>query len=151
MREDNYDNGATWTYHVDIATAYGSYLDDFWNTTNDWDEGQQIEVLCYCELPYGMKEEDLIESEDYYFMNMPDQLIKKVVGWRPIIEYDEANEFLHGTFDWVLVKMFDGNHACIPVVAVKHRDGKWYDQNNNELPFEVREFFDMRQLDKEYV
>lgn len=64
LREDNYDNGATWSYHVDIATAYGSYLGDFWDTINDWDEGQRIEVLCYCELPYGMKEEDLIESED---------------------------------------------------------------------------------------
>ena len=84
-------------------------------------------------------------------MNMPDPLIKKVIGWRPIVEYDEANEFLHGTFDWVRVKMFNGNQECVPVVAVKHRDGKWYDQNNNELPFEVREFFDMRQLDKEYV
>lgn len=64
LREDNYDNGATWSYHVDIATAYGSYLDDFWNTTNDWDEGQRIDVLYYCELPYYLKEEDLIESED---------------------------------------------------------------------------------------
>lgn len=66
LREDNYNNGATWTYHVDIATAYGSYLDNFWNTTNDWDEGQLIEVLGYAETPYGMKEEDLIESEDCY-------------------------------------------------------------------------------------
>lgn len=64
LREDNYNNGATWTYHVDIATAYGSYLDEFWNTTNDWDEGQRIEVIMYAETPYGIKEEDLIESED---------------------------------------------------------------------------------------
>lgn len=64
LREDDYDNGATWTYHVDIATPYGSYLDNFWNITNDWDEGQKIEVLGYCETPYDLKEEDLIDKED---------------------------------------------------------------------------------------
>lgn len=92
-----------------------------------------------------------IKKNDILKITAQDPLIKKVVGWRPIVEYDETNEFLHGAFDWVLVKMFDGNHACIPVVAEKRRDGKWYDQNNNELPFEVREFFDMKQLDKEDV
>ena len=64
LREDNYNNGATWTYHVDVATPYGSYLSNFWNTTNDWDEGQKIEVLAYCDLPYCLKEEDLIDKED---------------------------------------------------------------------------------------
>lgn len=90
-----------------------------------------------------------IKKNDILKTTAPDPLIKKVIGWRPIVEYDEANEFLHGAFDWVLVKMFNGNHECIPVVAEKRRDGKWYDRNNNELPFEVREFFDMKQLDKE--
>lgn len=63
LREDDYNNGAAWTYHVDVATAYGSYLDDFWNTTNDWDEGQLIEVLAYSELPYGLKEDDLVDDK----------------------------------------------------------------------------------------
>ena len=63
LREDDYNNGATWTYHVDIATPYGSYLDNFWNTTNDWDEGQIIEVLAYAETPYGLKKEDLVDEK----------------------------------------------------------------------------------------
>ena len=64
LREDDYNKGATWTYHVDVATPYGTYLGNFWNTTNDWFEGQMIEVLAFCELPYGLKEEDLIDEED---------------------------------------------------------------------------------------
>lgn len=63
LRKDNYDNGATWTYHVDYATPYGSYLDDFWDTQNDWDEGQRVEVLAYAELPVYLKETDLVESD----------------------------------------------------------------------------------------
>ena len=63
FREDHYDNGATWTYHTDVATPYGAYLDNFWDTEHDWDEGQLIEVLGYAELPCYLKETDLIESE----------------------------------------------------------------------------------------
>lgn len=63
LREDDYDNGATWAYHVDTALPYGTYLDNFWDTEHDWDEGQLIEVLGYAELPCYLKEIDLIESE----------------------------------------------------------------------------------------
>ena len=35
-------------YYMDVATAYGSYLDNFWDTTNDWDEGNDIHVIAYC-------------------------------------------------------------------------------------------------------
>lgn len=61
LRTDNYNNGATWDYHVDYATPYGSYLDNFWNTSNDWDEGQRIEVLTYAEFPSYLEEKDLVE------------------------------------------------------------------------------------------
>lgn len=63
LREDWHrrSNERKWRYHVDVATAYGSYLDDFWNTENDWDEGQLLEVLAYAELPYCLSEEDLVE------------------------------------------------------------------------------------------
>lgn len=61
LREDNYDNGTTWTYHTDYATPYGDYLDNFWDTCNDWDEGQRIEVLAYAEFPAYLKETDLEE------------------------------------------------------------------------------------------
>lgn len=62
LREDHYDNGATWTYHMDYATAYGSYIDDFWDTCNDWCEGQRVEVLAYAEFPSYLKESDLAEE-----------------------------------------------------------------------------------------
>lgn len=62
LREDDYNNGATWTYHTDIAEAYGDYLDNFWDTSNDWDEGQLIEVLAYAEIPSYLKETDLVEE-----------------------------------------------------------------------------------------
>lgn len=62
FREDDYNDGATWTYQTDHATPYGSYLDNFWDTLNDWDEGQRIEVLAYAEFPKYMKEHDLVEQ-----------------------------------------------------------------------------------------
>lgn len=61
LREDDYDDGKTWTYHVDIAEPYGAYIDNFWSTRNDWVEGQRVEVLAYASLPYGLKEEDLVD------------------------------------------------------------------------------------------
>ena len=52
LREDNYDNGATWSYMVDVATPYGDYIDNFWDTENDWCEGQLVEVLAYADFPH---------------------------------------------------------------------------------------------------
>ena len=62
LREDNYDDGKTWTYHVDAAEPYGRYIDNFWDTQCDWCEGQRVEVLAYASFPYGLKEDDLIEK-----------------------------------------------------------------------------------------
>ena len=59
LREDNYDNGATWQYSVDVATPFGSYIDDFWDTVNDWCEGQRVEVVAYARFPSYLKESDL--------------------------------------------------------------------------------------------
>ena len=62
FREDDYDDGATWSYYVDYAEPFGDYLDNFWDTENDWDEGQRIEVLAYAEFPYCLKEKDLVSQ-----------------------------------------------------------------------------------------
>lgn len=62
LREDKYDNGATWRYSVDVATPFGSYIDDFWDTHNDWCEGQLVEVIAYAELPYYVDESNLEEE-----------------------------------------------------------------------------------------
>lgn len=64
LREDDYDDGATWRYYTDYATPYGSYLDDFWDTNNDWCEGQRVEVLAYAEFPCCLKETDLVERKE---------------------------------------------------------------------------------------
>ena len=64
LREDWTKTGHSWRYHVDVAQPYGSYIDNFWNTTNDWYEGQLIEVLAYAEFPYGLQEFELVEKEN---------------------------------------------------------------------------------------
>ena len=65
-----------------------------------------------------------------------------VIGWRPISEYNKDK------YDWVLIKYFDGDYECVPCVAEMRADRKWYDRSDNEVPFEVRYFFDIQQLDK---
>ena len=64
LREDNYDNGATWRYSVDVATPCGSYIDDFWDTVNDWCEGQRVEVVAYARFPSYLKESDLVKENE---------------------------------------------------------------------------------------
>lgn len=39
LKDDEWSHGKTWKYNVDIASPYGSYIDDFWDTENDWLEG----------------------------------------------------------------------------------------------------------------
>lgn len=49
-----------WTYHVDTATAFGSYIDNFWDTEIAWIEGNNtVEVVSYTHLPVYLKEDDL--------------------------------------------------------------------------------------------
>ena len=60
LREEIYDG--SWDYHIDRAIPYGRYLEDFWDTENDWVEGQRIEVLAYAEIPQYIKEKDLVEE-----------------------------------------------------------------------------------------
>lgn len=71
---------------------------------------------------------------------------KHIVGWRPISEYSRDK------YDWVLVKYFDDPLECVPEVAEMRVDGKWYNRTGALIDpnvFDVRYFFDMRQLDKE--
>ena len=59
--------------------------------------------------------------------------------WRPISEYDRKK------YDWVLVKYFDGDYECVPEVAEKRANGKWY-TSDREIPFEVKYFVDIQEL-----
>lgn len=63
----------------------------------------------------------------------------KELKWKPIKEYDRKK------YDWVLVKYFDGDYECVPEVAEKRNDGKWY-TSERQIPFEVKYFFDMQQI-----
>jgi len=62
--------------------------------------------------------------------------------WKPIKDYDREK------YDWVLVKYFDGDYECVPEVAEKRSDGKWY-SSERQIPFEVKYFFDMQKILKE--
>jgi hypothetical protein len=57
---ENYGKG--WEYNVDVAEPYGDYLDNFWDTENDWVEGVPVKVVAYAEMPCGLKESDLVEK-----------------------------------------------------------------------------------------
>ena len=63
----------------------------------------------------------------------------KELKWKPIKDYDRKK------YDWVLVKYFDGDYECVPEVAEKRSDGKWY-TSEKQIPFEVKYFFDMQQI-----
>ena len=50
--------GEEWTYHTDLAWVPtelawvpGEYIDDFWQTYNDWREGQEVHVIAWMPLP----------------------------------------------------------------------------------------------------
>lgn len=64
------------------------------------------------------------------------------IKWKPIKDYDRKK------YDWVLVKYFDGDYECVPEVAERRNDGKWY-SSERQIPFEVKYFFDMQEILKE--
>lgn len=87
-------------------------------------------------------------NEDCYYQQAIDTVItayekekekNKELKWKPIKEYDRKK------YDWVLVKYFDGDYECVPEVAERRSDGKWY-TSERQIPFEVKYFFDMQQI-----
>lgn len=66
----------------------------------------------------------------------------KKIKWKPIKDYDRKK------YDWVLVKYFDGDYECVPEVAEKRSDDKWY-TSEKQIPFEVKYFFDMQEISEE--
>jgi len=40
-----------WDYFVDVADSEGSYIDGYWDTFNDWDEGQETHIIAWMPLP----------------------------------------------------------------------------------------------------
>lgn len=68
--------------------------------------------------------------------------MRKVNRWQPVSEYSGEK------YEWVLVKYYDNDYECVPVVAEMGKDGRWHDRMGFIIPFDVRYFFDMQQLDK---
>lgn len=44
-----------WNHEVDVATSNGSYIDNFWDTYNDWVEGNEVHILYWAELPKSLQ------------------------------------------------------------------------------------------------
>ena len=40
-----------WSYNVDYATSFGDYVDGFWDTYNDWHEGEEVHITHWAEIP----------------------------------------------------------------------------------------------------
>jgi hypothetical protein len=57
--KQKYDYEKEWNYVVDVASNYGDYIDNYWNTFNDWIEGQETHVIYWAEIPFPI---DLIEK-----------------------------------------------------------------------------------------
>ena len=90
-------------------------------------------------------------NEDCYYQQAIDIVVtayekekekNKKIKWKPIKDYDRKK------YDWVLVKYFDGDYECVPEVAEKRSDDKWY-TSEKQIPFEVKYFFDMQEISEE--
>ena len=43
-----------WEYDIDLAWL-GTYIDDFWDTCNDWCEGQEVHITHWAEIEVPKK------------------------------------------------------------------------------------------------
>ncbi len=53
---EKYSFEKEWRYHVDMAASFGSEIDNFWDTCNDWYEGQEVHVIAWTDLPEPYEE-----------------------------------------------------------------------------------------------
>ena len=55
MQKYTWETG--WRYYVDAAYCPGDYIDDHWDTFNDWDEGEETHIIAWMPLPEPWKGE----------------------------------------------------------------------------------------------
>lgn len=60
--KQKYEWEAAWDYFVDIGYCPGTYIDDHWDTVNDWIEGQETHIIAWMPLPDPYKEKDNAED-----------------------------------------------------------------------------------------
>lgn len=59
-----YPSDKEWQYEVDVASSGGTYLDGFWDTWNDWDEGQELHVTHWMRMPEPPQREAKMTNGD---------------------------------------------------------------------------------------
>ena len=50
--------GEPWEYFTDVAASHGCYIDGFWDTFNDWVEGNETHITHWMPMPEPPKEEE---------------------------------------------------------------------------------------------
>lgn len=55
-----------WNYDIDVANSYGSYIDDFWDTINDWKEGQEVHITHWADFQEIADNLKIIKKENKY-------------------------------------------------------------------------------------
>lgn len=138
MLEDNYDRkiGVEGVYTIICE------LENFY-TAYEKEKGENVKLR--------LQDIPLMEGELKAYKDRVNELKQglekekeknKELKWKPIKDYDRKK------YDWVLVKYFDGDYECVPEVAERRNDGKWY-TSERQIPFEVKYFFDMQEILKE--
>lgn len=56
--KERWSKHGKWEYKVDAAMPGGTYLDGFWDTFNDWIEGQECHVIAWASMPGPYIEEE---------------------------------------------------------------------------------------------
>lgn len=49
VKEEDFFKKGVYYYHIDMANSFGDYIDDFWDTCNDWCEGQEVHIIAWAE------------------------------------------------------------------------------------------------------
>lgn len=62
---EKYKDGRSDRYSVDFGSPFGSYINDFWDVSNDWIEtsSTHVDVIAYAEPPFQLLESDLEEID----------------------------------------------------------------------------------------
>lgn len=48
---EKWNDDEDYIYNIDYAINHGDYIDNYWDTFNDWNEGQEVHITHWAELP----------------------------------------------------------------------------------------------------
>lgn len=60
---ERWSDDTSYIYNVDYARNHGDYIDNYWDTYNDWKEGQEVHITHWAEIPNPFEGKDTKESE----------------------------------------------------------------------------------------